>query len=80
MHARLEPSSFPGDGGSCLEVVRLPMPRQDMADDLGLTIETVSRTLSRLKHKGLIALPSPQEVVLRRLADLAALASGEHAE
>ena len=43
----------------------LPMSRQDIADYLGLTIETVSRTFSLLKHTGTIALPSAQHVVIR---------------
>ncbi len=64
-----------GDDGAPLGVMRLPMSRQDMADYLGLTIETVSRNLTRLKRDGLIALPTPQEVILQRPGDLAALAS-----
>jgi CRP-like cAMP-binding protein len=55
---------------------RLPISRQEMADQLGLTIETVSRTITRLKQEGLIALPTPQDVVLRRPAELAAFAEG----
>jgi CRP/FNR family transcriptional regulator, anaerobic regulatory protein len=38
-------------------VVDLPMTRTDIADYLGVTIETVSRTLSSLRKAGLIALP-----------------------
>jgi CRP-like cAMP-binding protein len=34
--------------------VRLPMTRQEIADYLGLTIETVSRSFSELKRRGLI--------------------------
>lgn len=55
---------------------RLPISRQEMADQLGLTIETVSRTMTRLKEGGFIALPTPHDVTLQRLADLAALAEG----
>jgi CRP/FNR family transcriptional regulator len=37
---------------------QIPMTRTDIADYLGLTIETVSRVLSRLKAKGIIRLPT----------------------
>lgn len=55
--------------------VALTMSRQDLADFLGLTIETVSRTFTQLKRDGLIALPRPEVVdlvdpaALRRVAD-----------
>lgn len=45
--------------------LNVPMGRQDMADYLGLTIETVSRTLTALQDEGLIALPSVRCVVLQ---------------
>jgi CRP/FNR family nitrogen fixation transcriptional regulator len=45
--------------------VVLPMSRQDIADYLGLTIETVSRTFTQLQDSGLIDLPSRRRVVLR---------------
>jgi CRP/FNR family transcriptional regulator, nitrogen fixation regulation protein len=45
--------------------VELPMSRQDIADYLGLTIETVSRTLTDLENAATIALPSSRRVVLR---------------
>lgn len=43
----------------------VPMGRQDMADYLGLTIETVSRTLTALQDEGLIALPTVRHIVLK---------------
>jgi CRP/FNR family nitrogen fixation transcriptional regulator len=43
----------------------VPVSRQDMADYLGLTIETVSRTLTSLQDEGLIALPTVRHVVLK---------------
>ena len=60
------------DGG---DTVELPMSRQDMADYLGLTIETVSRTLTHLEAEGLIALKCCRSIKLcdprglRRLCD-----------
>jgi len=45
--------------------VELPMSRQDIADYLGLTIETVSRTLTSLENAAAIALPSSRRIVLR---------------
>ena len=45
--------------------VELPMSRQDIADYLGLTIETVSRTLTILENSAAIALPSSRRIVLR---------------
>jgi CRP/FNR family transcriptional regulator len=40
----------------------LPFSRQQVADVLGLTIETVSRQFTRLKADGVIDLPSRREV------------------
>ena len=51
----------------------LPMSRQDIADYLGLTIETVSRTLTQLENAATIALPSSRQVVLRNRAALGRL-------
>ncbi|WP_417318476.1 Crp/Fnr family transcriptional regulator [Erythrobacter aureus] len=54
--------------------VSLPLSRQQIADVLGLTIETVSRQLTRLRGAGAIDLPSRREIVLRDTADLEARA------
>jgi CRP/FNR family nitrogen fixation transcriptional regulator len=59
------------EGGD--DVVDLAMSRQDIADYLGLTIETVSRTLSQFEREGTIALPSARRVELRDRRTLRAL-------
>lgn len=43
----------------------LPMSRADIADYLGLTIETVSRAFSEFERNSAIALPSSRHVVMR---------------
>ena len=49
--------------------IELPMSRQDIADYLGLTIETVSRTLTSLESRAAIEVPTSRRIVLRnRLA------------
>lgn len=45
--------------------IELPMSRQDIADYLGLTIETVSRTLTSLEGCAAIELPTSRRIVLR---------------
>lgn len=54
--------------------IQLPMTRIDIGDYLGLTIETVSRTLSKFKRAGLIALPRTSVVHLLDTAQLEAIA------
>jgi CRP/FNR family transcriptional regulator len=58
-HARL---------GNSVDVLRLDMGRMDIADHLGLTIETVSRSFTKLRAQNLIRLPDPNsvEIVDRR--------------
>ncbi|MEW5420429.1 helix-turn-helix domain-containing protein [Amorphus sp. 3PC139-8] len=47
-------------------VVELPMSRQDIADHLGLTIETVSRTITQLQDLGVISLEGSRKITVRR--------------
>jgi len=70
-----------GRSGALAQRVAVPMSRSDIADYLGLTMETVSRMFAKMKQDGVIALPSPVRVELRdraRLADLAAGAGAMH--
>lgn len=53
--------------------VELPMSRQDIADYLGLTIETVSRTLTQLENSAAIEVPTSRRIVLRNQAALSRL-------
>lgn len=56
-----------------LATIDLAMQRTDIGDYLGLTIETVSRTLSRFKESGYIRLPSARMVELVKIDALRAL-------
>jgi len=58
------------------EHVVLPMSRADIADYLGLTIETVSRVITQLKNRGLIRLADTYDLQLRDLDGLTELAEG----
>jgi len=55
----------------------VPMSRQDIADFLGLTIETVCRVLSAMKRERLLDITGPHELTIRNADALYALADGE---
>ncbi len=57
--------------------ISLPITRTDMADFLGLTTETVSRTITQLKTAGLITLLPGNEVRLENRETLEEMAEGE---
>jgi len=54
----------------------LPLTRADMADFLGLTIETVSRQLSKLKKQGVIAISHTRHVEILDLERLEKFSQG----
>jgi CRP/FNR family transcriptional regulator len=62
------------EAGGDPDRIDLPMTRVDIGDYLGLTIETVSRTFSKLKRSGVIALPRTTTVIIRDAESLAQLA------
>jgi CRP/FNR family transcriptional regulator len=57
------------------QVISLPMSRQDIADYLGLTIETVSRTLTRLERDGVIEILPHHGISIVDTERVAALAT-----
>lgn len=56
--------------------LNLPMSRQDIADHLGLTIETISRTITGLRGKGVIFIPASHQIILRDMRALQSMAAG----
>jgi CRP-like cAMP-binding protein len=64
-------------GGKDRTIIDLPMTRACIGDFLGLTIETVSRTLTKFKNRGLIDLPQSARVHLVNIIELERIATGE---
>jgi CRP/FNR family transcriptional regulator len=58
------------------EEISIPMGRNDIADYLGLTVETVCRTLSQLKRSELIELPTHGHIIIQDRRELEELAAG----
>ena len=57
--------------------ITLPMSRRDIADYLGLTLETVSRTMSQLQGEGAVELSGARQVTLHSRTKLRTLGSEE---
>lgn len=66
-----------GDTGPEGRRFRIPIGRDDMADYLGLTIETVSRQMSALRKSGVIDIEAVRHVVIKNAAALVDM-SGDH--
>ena len=60
--------------------IEVPFGRLDIADHLGLTVETISREISKLKHDGLISMDGPHRIVLQRVGRLRKIARMDAAE
>jgi CRP/FNR family nitrogen fixation transcriptional regulator len=58
------------------DLIDLPMGRQDIADYLGLRIETICRVFSEMKHEGLIDARNMHQFALLGLDALRAIAEG----
>jgi len=67
-------AAIPGREPATVELV---MQRQDIADYLGVTIETVSRTFTVLKERGVIALPTTRRVEILKPKALEGLAAAD---
>ena len=59
----------------CGERFDLPMSRQDIADHLGLTIETISRAITALRAEGALLVPNAHQLILRDMATLRSIAA-----
>jgi CRP/FNR family transcriptional regulator, anaerobic regulatory protein len=62
--------------GEIGDPVSIPMSRNDIGDYLGLTTETVSRTLTRLRSSGVIVMESDRKVSLAERETLQDIAEG----
>ena len=67
----IDPEKPLGDGPV---VIELPMKRSDIADFLGLTIETISRQLTNLRKRGLIEIEQRRIVTIADIERLKAAA------
>jgi len=66
---------LPGEAGAAQpDGFELPFGRQQIADILGLTIETTCRQLTRMRADGLLELPSRREIRIKDRAAVAAMA------
>jgi CRP/FNR family transcriptional regulator len=65
-----DPTAGADDGPVAFE---LPLTRADIGDFLGLTIETVSRQLTRLRQMGAISIANQRQVEIADLDELKAL-------
>lgn len=65
-----------GDADAETATIALPVTRTEIADHLGLTIETVSRNVTKLKKMALLGDEHGDEITLRDVRALRAMAGG----
>jgi CRP-like cAMP-binding protein len=58
--------------------IKLPMSRSDIADFLGLTTETISRTFTQLRKSQIIAIDNIHTIIIQRPTALLSLAEGDN--
>lgn len=58
-----------------LDVIDIPMSRTDIGDYLGMTIETVSRSLSKLRDDGILRLRSSRSIEVLKPSHLRRLSN-----
>jgi CRP/FNR family transcriptional regulator len=68
----INPESETGNGSGVVHF-DIPLKRSDIADFLGLTIETVSRQITKLRHAGVINLFNNRTVEVPDISKLKAL-------
>ncbi|MDR6755818.1 CRP-like cAMP-binding protein [Mycoplana sp. BE70] len=71
------PCNGPDAGGNTLSF-KLHLTRADLADWLGMTLETVSRCLNDFKRSGLIEFDRPSVITILKRDILLSIASGRH--
>jgi CRP-like cAMP-binding protein len=67
-----------GDDLGAYRQINLPMSRSDIADFLGLTTETVSRTFTQLRKSQIIAIDNIHTIIIQRPTALLSLAEGDN--
>ena len=67
-----------GEDLGCYKQFAVPMSRSDIADFLGLTTETVSRTLTQMRKSKIIAIENVHTIVVMRPTALLGLSSGQN--
>jgi CRP/FNR family transcriptional regulator len=68
-------------GAGCITrdvIIELPLSRTEIADYLGLTIETVSRQLARLRDRGVLSVGASRSVTVHRRDQLEAALETAH--
>jgi len=61
--------------GQVADDIYLPVSRTDLANHLGMTLESLSRVVSRMVKAGIVA-AGKDRLVIRSMADLALICDG----